>query len=299
MRLDQLSGLVAFLRVAETKSFTTAARQLGVTPPSLSESVKGLEERLGVRLLDRTTRSVGLTEAGIAYVARVQPAVAEILGAGTTLRAGKDEPAGLLRITAPWAAGPLVIEPLIAPFLSAYPAIALDVVYENRFVDIAREGYDAGIRIGDLLEKDMIAARIGKPLRTAILASPGYLTTHGAPKRIADLAKHACIGYRFTETRVVAAWDLLDNGREITFTPDPRLSTNTVQLAIHAACEGIGLVHAIEALAAEPLRDGRLVRVLPALCQTFDAFHIYYSSRRLVPAKLRAFVNLATKRLRR
>jgi DNA-binding transcriptional LysR family regulator len=165
-------------------------------------------------------------------------------------------------------------------------------------VDLAGEGYDAGIRIGDLLEKDMIAARIGKPLRTAILASPGYLAKHGAPKRIADLAKHACIAYRFAATRVVAEWDLLDNGREITFTPDPRITTNTVQLAIHAASEGLGLVHAIEALAAEPLREGRLVKVLPAHCQTFDAFHIYYSSRRLMPPKLRAFVDIATKRLR-
>lgn len=298
MRLDQLSGLIGFLQVAETKSFTRAARQLGITPPSLSESVKAMEERLGVRLLDRTTRSVGLTEAGAAYVARVQPAVAEILGAGGALRARKDEPVGMLRINAPWAAGPLVIERVLAPFLSAYPAITVDVVYENRFVDLAGEGYDAGVRIGDLLEKDMIAVRIGKPLRTAILASPRYLASRGTPKRVADLAKHACIAYRFTESRVVAEWDLLDRGREVAFTPDPRLTTNTVQLALSAACDGVGLVHAIEALAAEPLRDGRLVKVLPASCQTFDAFHIYYSSRRLVPPKLRVFIELAKKLLR-
>jgi DNA-binding transcriptional LysR family regulator len=241
MRLDQLSGIIAFLKVAETKSFTRAAAELGVTPPSLSEAVKGLEDRLGIRLLNRTTRSVGLTEAGRAYLERVRPAADEIQSAGTALREAGDRPTGTLRLSLPWIAGPLLIEPLIGPFLEAYPDVKLDLVFDDRFVDLAAEGFDAGIRIGELLEKDMIAVRIGRPLQTAVVGSPAYLAEHGVPKRPADLAAHRCIAYRFASTRAVAAWELVEGGREIAFTPDPRLSANTMPLVVEAAAPGLRL----------------------------------------------------------
>jgi DNA-binding transcriptional LysR family regulator len=291
MRLDQLSGIIAFLKVAETKSFTRAAAELGVTPPSLSEAVKGLEERLGIRLLSRTTRSVGLTEAGAAYLERVRPAAEEIQAAGTALADTRDRPAGTLRLSLPWIVGPLLVEPLMGRFLDAYPDIRLDLVFDDSFVDIAAEGFDAGIRIGGLLEKDMIAVRIGGPLHTAVLASPAYLVEHGTPRRPADLAGHRCIAYRFASTRAISLWDLVEDGREFAFTPDPRLSANTMPLVVEAAAQGIGLAYTTERLAERHLEDGRLVKVLEPFTPALDPLHIYYSSRRLIPTKLRAFID--------
>ncbi|MDX3927347.1 MAG: LysR substrate-binding domain-containing protein [Shinella sp.] len=293
MRLDQLSGIIAFLKVAEAKSFTRAAAELGVTPPSLSEAVKGLEERLGLRLLNRTTRSVGLTEAGAAYLERVRPAAEEIRAAGAALADASDRATGTLRLSLPWIAGPLLIEPMMGPFLQAYPDVKLDLVFNDGFVDIASEGFDAGVRIGELLEKDMIAVRIGGPLRTAVLASPAYLAEHGAPERPADLAGHRCIAYRFASTRAVAVWELVEDGRDVVFTPDPRLSANTMMLVVEAAAQGVGLAFTTERLAARHLQNGSLVKVLERYCPAFDPFHIYYPSRHLTPLKLKAFADFA------
>lgn len=291
MRLDQLSGIIAFLKVAETRSFTRAAAELGVTPPSLSEAVKSLEERLGVRLLNRTTRSVGLTEAGTAYLGRVRPAAEEIQAAGSALVDARDRPAGTLRLTLPWIAGPLLIEPLMGRFLDAYPDIRLDLAFDDGFVDIAGEGFDAGIRIGELLENDMIAVRLGGPLHTAVLASPAYLAERGTPQRPSDLARHRCIAYRFTSTRAVSLWDLFEDGREIAFTPESRLSANTMPLLVEAAAQGIGLAYTTERLAKRHLQEGSLVKVLEPFLPALDPLHVYYPSRRLVPPKLRAFVD--------
>jgi DNA-binding transcriptional LysR family regulator len=293
MRLDQLSGLIAFLKVAETRSFTRAAAELGVAPPSLSEAVRGLEARHGVRLLNRTTRSVGLTEAGAAYLERVRPAAEEIQAAGAALTEARDRPAGTLRLSLPWIAGPLLIEPLMGPFLEAYPDIALDLVFDDGFADLAAQGFDAGLRIGELLEKDMVAMRLGGPLQFALLASPAYLAEHGMPGCPADLAGHLCIAYRFTSTRAVASWEFVENGREISFTPPPRLSVNTMPLIVAAAAQGAGLAFVPERLAVGPLRDGSLVKVMAAYCPVYEPFHIYYSSRRLTPPKLKAFVDFA------
>lgn len=293
MRLDQLSGVIAFLKVAEMRSFTRAAAELGVTPSSLSEAVKGLEDRLGVRLLNRTTRSVGLTEAGSAYMARVRPAADEIRAAGTALKEDGRRPVGTLRLSVPWIAGPLLITPLMKPFLSSYPDVRLDVVFEDRFADLAAEGFDAGLRIGELLEKDMVAVRLGGPLRTAVLASPSYLDRHGVPTRVADLSGQHCIAYRFASTGAIAAWEFVEHGREIEFMPEPHLSTNTLTLAVEAAEQGLGLAYAFEGLATAALREGRLVKVLEEQCPSYEPWHIYYPSRHLVPRKLKAFVDLA------
>ncbi|QCI64864.1 LysR family transcriptional regulator [Phreatobacter stygius] len=296
MRLDQLSGLIAFLKVAETKSFTRAAAELGVSPPSLSEAVRGLEARLGVRLLNRTTRSVGLTEAGAAYLDRVGPAAEEILTAGAALKETRDHPAGLLRISVPWIAGPLLMEPLMTPFLKAYPDVKLDLVFDDGFVDLAAEGFDAGIRIGELLEQDMIAVRVSAALRTAVVASPDYLARHGTPARPADLDGHACIAYRLASNRAIAPWDFVVDGRDIAYRPDPRLSANTMPLMVDAAARGLGLAFVVERLAAARIGDATLVKVLEAYCPAYDPLHIYYPSRRLTPPKLRAFVDFARSR---
>ena len=242
MRLDQFSGIAAFLQVAKVRSFTRAASDLGVASASLSEAVKGLEERLGVRLLNRTTRSVSLTEAGAAYFERAQPAAEELQTAGSALREARDQPAGTLRLNLPWVAGPLLVEPLMGPFLDAYPDVRLDLTFDNHFVDIAAEGFDAGIRVGQRLERDMIGVRLGGPLRRAVLASPAYIERHGAPTRPADLAAHHCLSYRHSPALPVSVWELVEDGRKVEFRPDARIVANTPLLAVMAATRG----HAIE-----------------------------------------------------
>lgn len=293
MRLDQLSGIVAFLQVAKVRSFTRAASDLGVAPASLSEAVKGLEERLGVRLLNRTTRSVSLTEAGAAYLKRAQPAAEELQAAGLALRDAQDQPAGTLRLNLPWVAGPLLVEPLMGPFLEAYPDVRLDLTFDNHFVDIAAEGFDAGVRVGSRLEKDMIGVRLGSPLRRAVLASPAYIKRHGAPTRPADLATHHCLSYRYSPTGSVSPWELIDDGRKVEVRPDARIVANTPSLAVAAATQGLGLTCMVEGLALPQLRSGLLVRLMEPFCPAYDPLHVYFSSRRLVPPKLRAFLDFA------
>lgn len=289
MRLDQLSGIVAFVKVAEAKSFTRAAAELGVAPASLSEAVKGLEERLGVRLLNRTTRSVGLTEAGAQYLDQVRPAAEDIRAAGAALREARDRPAGTLRLSLPWIAAPLLIEPLMRPFMDAYPEVRLSLIFDDSFVDIAAEGFDAGLRIGELLDKDMIGARLGGPLQMVVVGSPDYLARNGTPKRPADLAAHRCIA--FALTRAISPWEFIVEGREVAFTPDACLVVNTLPLCITAAEQGLGLAFAVEGLAAPLLASGALVKVLEPFCLAYEPLHLYYPSRRLVPPKLRAFID--------
>ncbi|MEI8701346.1 LysR family transcriptional regulator [Mesorhizobium sp. ISC15] len=291
MRLDQFSGIVAFVKVAQVKSFTRAAAELGVAPASLGEAVKGLEERLGVRLLNRTTRSVGLTEAGAHYLDHVRPAAEEIWAAGAALRETRDRPAGTLRLSLPWIAAPLLIEPLMGPFMDAYPEVRLSVIFDDNFVDIAAQGFDAGLRIGELLEKDMIGARLGGPLQTVVLGSPDYLARNGTPTRLADLAAHRCIAFAFTRTRAISPWEFVVDERHIEFTPDARLIVNTLPLCITAAAQGLGLAFAVEGLAAPLLASGALVKVLEPFCPSYEPLHLYYPSRRLVPPKLRAFID--------
>jgi DNA-binding transcriptional LysR family regulator len=298
MRLEQLSGLIAFLKVAETRSFTRAAAELGVSSPSLSEAVKGLETRLGVRLLNRTTRSVGLTEAGAVYLERVRPAAEEIQAAAAALMDMKDRPAGTLRLSLPWIAGPLLVEPLMAQFLALYPDVKLDLVFDDGFTDLAAGGFDAGVRIGELLEKDMVAVRLGGPLKTAVVASPAYLALNGTPARPADLGEHRCIAYRFGSTRALAAWEFVEDGRDIAYAPEPCMSANTMPLAVEAAVQNIGLAFVVERLAAQHLKSGALVKVLDTYCPAFEPFHIYYPSRRLMPPKLKVFVDFARRRCR-
>jgi len=235
MRQDQLNGILAFLRVAETRSFTRAAQELGITAPSLSETIRNLEKRLGVRLFNRTTRSVGLTEAGQLYLERVRPAVADILTAGEALKDLRDRPSGTLRLNLPWIAGPLLMDAILAPFMAAFPDVRLDIVYDDRFADIAAEGFDAGVRIGELIEKDMIAVRLRPPLRNAVIANPDYLQKYGVPETPSQLGEHRCIALKFPWNGSIRPRDFIQAGREIQFTPDPCLSLNTLPLVVDAA----------------------------------------------------------------
>ena len=195
MRLDQFSGLTAFLRVAEYRSFTRAAAELGVAPASErgGQGFGGAARRAAAGPHDAER---GVTEAGAAYLARVRPAAEKLEAAGAALRDAREQPAGTLRLNLPWVAGPLLIEPLIGPFLAAYPDVRLDLTFDNNFVDIAADGFDAGVRVGERVEKDMIGVRLGGKLARSVLGSPDYLARHGTPARPADLAMHQCIGYR-------------------------------------------------------------------------------------------------------
>lgn len=293
MRLDQFSGIAAFLKVVEARSFTRAAADLGIAPASLSEAVKGLEERLGVRLLNRTTRSVSLTEAGAAYVERIRPAAEELQAANSSLREMRDQPAGTLRLNLPWVAGPLLIEPLMGPFLTAYPDVRLDLVFDNGLIDIAAGGFDAGVRVGELLEKDMIGARLGGPMRMAVVAGPAYLARRGRPERPSCLSGHCCITTRHSPAQAASSWEFIEDGRGVAIKPEARIVSNTPLLGIAAAAQGLGLAYVAEGLAAAELRSGTLVRLLERFCPVYDPLHIYYSSRRLVPPKLRAFLDFA------
>jgi DNA-binding transcriptional LysR family regulator len=298
VRSDEFNGLAAFVKVAETCSFSRAAAELGVSSPSISEAIKALETRLGVRLLNRTTRSVGLTEAGASYFQRVRAAMEEIRSARAALTEMRERPMGTLRLSAPWIAGPLLIEPLMAPFLQSYPDVKLDVVFDDGLVDLAGEGFDAGVRIGELVEKDMVAVRVGGPVRMAVLASPDYLASQPAPKRPDQLGPHRCIAYRFASTRALAQWEFIENGREINLQPDASLSVNTMSLIIRAAEQGLGLGYVPERLAADQLQRGTLVKVLERFCPSYEPLHIYYPTHRLTPPKLKVFVELARKQFR-
>lgn len=236
-------------------------------------------------------RRVGLTEAGAAYLDRVRPAAEEVWAAGQTVRDMSDRPSGRLRLSLPWIAMPLLIEPLMKPFLEKYPEVNLDLIFDDGFVNVAGRGIDAGLRIGDLLKKDMVAARIGGPLQTVVLASPDYLAREGTPERPADLARHRCIAFAFTRSRAISAWEFVEDGRDIAFTPEARVTANTLPLCVTAAARGLGIAFAVEGLAEQHLRAGTLVRMLEPYCPTYEPMHLYWSSRRLVPPKLRVFVD--------
>lgn len=220
------------------------------------------------------------------------------MAASTEIQENSGVVAGTLRLNLPWIAGPLLIEPLMRHFLEDYPDVKLDIVFDDGFVDLARGGFDAGVRLGALLEKDMIAVRLGAPLQTAVLASPAYLAERGTPKNLDDLATHSCIAYRFASSRAVSPWEFLENGRPIALAPDPRISANTAIFAVEAAARGLGLAYTTERLATDRIKKGELVKVLKPYCPAFDPLHIYYPSRRLLPPKLKAFIDFARKNAR-
>ncbi|WP_148715914.1 LysR family transcriptional regulator [Chitinolyticbacter meiyuanensis] len=290
MRLDQLDGIVAFVTVAQKRSFTAAAAQLEVTPPAVSLAVKSLEARLGVRLLHRTTRSVGLTEAGERYYAQVAPAMADVLAAGVALDEFRDQPAGTLRLTLPRSTLPLLAEGL-REFMARYPQIRLELSQEDRFVDIAAQGFDAGIRLGESVEGDMVAMPLMATQQVAIVGSPGYFAQHVPPRRIEDLRQHRCIRYRFQSTGAIYRWELLRNGREVEVEIDGPLTVSDSASMPWLAEHGFGLAYTFSGLVEAAVAQGRLIPVLQAACPTWPGFYLYYPSRRQLPAKLRCLID--------
>ena len=291
MRLDRLDGLIAFISVAERQSFTAAAAELDVTPSAISQAVSQLEQRLGVRLLNRTTRRVGLTEAGTDLFNRSRPALRELSEAADALNAFRDRPRGLLRITAPGIAWQALLLPRLPGFFAAYPEIQLEIDMDDGLTDLVSRGLDAGIRLGEVLERDMVARPFGGPLRIALAASPAYLAQRGMPTSPADLAEHDCIRYRFRTQGGVYRWELLEQGKIVQVAISGSLTINSGLAMTDAALAGMGIAYLTTDLTAPHFATGRLMPVLEPHWPSFPGFHLYYPSRRQLAPKLQAFAD--------
>jgi DNA-binding transcriptional LysR family regulator len=290
MRRDHLAQLAVLAAVVRRGGFRGAAKDLFIAPSAVSHAVTSLEDRLGVRLLARTTRSVAPTEAGARLIERLVPALAEIDGALAAAREERGRPAGNLRIGVPLTAAHLLLAPKLAAFCAAYPEIVLEPVIEDRFTDVVAAGLDAGIRLGESLQRDMIAVRIGPRHRLAVVGSPGYFTTRPEPIRPEDLARHACLRLRYS-SGAIYRWELDKDGESFVCDVEGPLILGENRLIVQAALGGAGLACLLEDYVREPLADGRLVRVLEDWCPPFDGFHLYYPSRRQMRPALRAFVD--------
>jgi DNA-binding transcriptional LysR family regulator len=289
MKDPDLRDLDAFVAVARTKNFRRAALEQRVSASSLSQRLRDMEERLGVRLMHRTTRSVALTEAGELLLARVGPAIADIGGALDQVRGLRDVPSGRLRINAPPPAVDLVLAPMVAPFLRAYPQIDLEIVAESSFIDIVDAGFDAGVRYGEHLAQDMIAVSLGPPQRYAVVASPQYVAQHGRQKHPKDLLNHACIRTRFG-TRAIPDWDFEKAGRIVKVAAQGNLIATYFGLAMRAVKDGLGFWPTFEGYVRDEIKSGALVSVLDDWCAPFPGPFLYYPSRRQPPPALAAFV---------
>jgi DNA-binding transcriptional LysR family regulator len=284
-----LRDLDAFVAIARTKNFRRAALHQDVSVSSLSQRLRGLEERLGVRLFNRTTRSVALTEAGELLLSRVGPAMHAVNGAFDEVRGLRGVPSGRLRINAPPPAIDLVLAPMAAPFLKQYPQIELEIVGDSSFVDIVAGGFDAGVRYGEHLEQDMIAVSLGPPQRYAVVASPQYVAQHGRPKHPRDLLDHVGIRIRFGSGST-PDWEFEKAGRVVKVSPRGKLVANYPGLARQAALDGVGFWPTFEGYVQDEIKSGALVRVLEDWCEPFPGPFLYYPSRRQPPPALGAFV---------
>jgi DNA-binding transcriptional LysR family regulator len=291
-----LADLESFAAVARARSFRSAARLRGVSASSLSEALRRLEARLGVRLLNRTTRSVTPTEAGQRLLERLSPALSEVAAALDAVNGFRDSPTGTLRLNVPTAVSRLVLPPIIGPFLAAHPGIALEVITEDSFVDVLAAGFDAGIRYDERLEKDMIAVPIGPRVQRFMVAgAPAYFAAHGRPTHPKDLLNHACIRHRFA-SGVMHPWEFERDGEIVRITPTARVIANSIDLEVAAAIQGLGLIATFAGFIEQELKSGALEAVLEDWQQPFSGPFLYYPSRRHMPAPLRAFVDFIKRR---
>ncbi|MEI8714186.1 LysR family transcriptional regulator [Mesorhizobium sp. ISC11] len=280
MPRDNLNELTAFLAVAREESFTRAAAKLGVSQSALSHTVRALEERLGVRLLTRTTRSVSPTEAGERLLRTVGPRLDEIETELIALNALREKPAGTIRISAGEHAADAVLWPAIAPLLPDYPDIKVEIIVDYGLTDIVAERFDAGVRLGEQVARDMIAVRIGPDMRMAVVGSPAYFATRPKPRTPQDLTTHNCINLRLPTYGGLYAWEFEKAGRELKVRVEGQLVFNTAALRMNAVLAGLGLAYLPEEQVTGHLANGRLVRVLADWCGPFPGYHLYYPSRR-------------------
>lgn len=290
MKLNHLDGLIAFWKVAEYRGFTAAAADLAVSPSALSQAIRQLEARLGVRLLNRTTRSVSLTEAGQAYLARIGPALGQVIDAGDELNVLQGRPSGTLRINAARASIAMVLRPLLDGFLRTYPDVQLELTNDEGFINIVERGFDAGIRFGESIDRDMVAVPIGGPMRVAVVATPDYLARMGTPRHPDELVRHNCVRLRFASTGAIYKWEFDIDGRTVDVDVTGNLVISDTTFSLDAALEGVGLAYTFEQLAQPHLEAGRLTQVLSDFSPTFPGFQLYYPSRHDQPSKLKALI---------
>lgn len=291
MAQDDLNVLSSLLVVAEERSFTKAARRLGVSPSALSHAIRGLEERLGVRLLSRTTRSVAPTEAGAQLLATLQPALGEVRDALDRLLRHRDRPAGRVRLLVSPMAAVLVLGPKIAAFTDAYPDVVLDVTTSADRVDLVSGGFDAGIQLGEYVERDMVAVRVSPDQRAAIVGAPRYFETRPRPTSPRDLTAHRCVNFTRGSAGVYR-WEFEKEGQTITVAVDGPVFVDSADLLVRCALDGAGLAFTFEDHVAPHLASGALVRVLEDWCPPFAGYFLYYPSRRQQPAALAALIGM-------
>lgn len=288
-----LPQLDAFLAVARLRSFSGAARELGVSRSAVSQSVRQLEEQLRVVLLVRTTRSVSVTDAGRRLVESAGPALRQTLAALTEVSAGPGETVGRIRLSVPRAAVPFVIDPVVPVFRARHPRIEVEIAVEERLVDIVAEGYDAGVRLTESIERDMVQVRLTSSFRFVVVGAPAYLARHGAPERPEDLLRHDCITFRSQTTGALYAWELERGRRSWRVPVRGGVITNDSELTVTMAEQGLGLAYAFEPRVREQLRTGRLKIVLEPYAATVDGFFLYFPSRAQRSAPLHLFVETA------
>ena len=291
MRGTQFAQLTAFVAVAEHSSFTRAAMQLGISTPSLSQTIRSLEEQFGVRLLDRTTRSVALTEAGEELLGKLNPIIEGLHSALDAVNAFRDKPAGKLRLTVHPVAAVTVIAPLIARFAAEYPEILLDICVDCERKDIVSERFDAGIHLGDGVAQDMIAIPVGRQFRLSTVASPSYLDRSAPLSSPLDLMQHNCIKHCWADDAAGHPWKFINAAQQVEVSIKGSLEVNNLDLALRAALDGVGVVQLPEIMVAPFIAEGRLTPVLPHWSPQCIDFVLFYSSRRHVPVKLRALVD--------
>jgi DNA-binding transcriptional LysR family regulator len=290
VRQGALDGVEAFLSVAQHRSFRRAAAELGVTPSAISQAVRALETRIGAALFMRTTRSVGLTEAGERFLSRAKPAFEELVAASEVARDLGQRPAGLLRLTAPRAVVPFMLNQKIAPFCQAYPEVEVEIAASADLVDTAAEGFDAGIRLGQFIEADMIAVRLTPPFPLAVVGSPDYLRRRQPPERIDDLRQHACLRMRHSNGSI-APWSFVNGNEAVEVIVSGPFIANDVPTMLGAAVEGLGLAQVPRPIAAAAVEAGQLVGVLEPFAPMAPGVFLYYPGNRQMMPKLRAFID--------
>jgi DNA-binding transcriptional LysR family regulator len=289
MRQGALDGVEAFLKVAQHRSFRRAAGDLGVTPSAVSQAIRALESRLGAALFLRTTRNVGLTEAGERFLARAKPAFEELVAASDAARGLGRRPAGLLRLTVPRAVLPVLLEPIIASFLKAYPQIGVEIASSEELIDLAAGGFDAGVRMGQFIAADMVAVRMTPPFPLIVVGSPSYLRRHGRPATIADLGGHTCLRLR-RSNGAMAPWSFQSGNKSVEAAVSGSLIANDFTTLLGAATRGIGLAQVPSPIARAGVKAGKLAVVLEAFAPMAPGVFLYYPGRHQSLPKLKAFI---------
>lgn len=298
VRASEFGELRAFAAIAELGTYSAAAARLQVSPSALSQTIRKLERRLGIRLLDRTTRSVAATEAGAALLARIKPLLDELDSAVLELTSLTGRPGGRVRVSTPRAAVFHFIAPILGGFHKAYPDIELEISVSDILTDIVAGRFDAGIRLGERLERDMIAIKLGGSVSSAIVASSEYLERHGTPTCPSELQAHECIRFRWPGSGSIYRWELEIDGRAVEITVNGHLIADDVNLMLAGAVDGIGIAYVLETDARPFIESGKLVRVLTQYCPPFPGFYLYHTSSANMAPALRAFIDFCVKEAR-